>query len=98
MKQRINWIWKKDLDSYFKAAKTVSSKEGDYVVVPDDLEIYKVPTKEEQLKIEIQRLEKELEGMKEPSERELVEFGKSMHPYFGDLERLEILKDELKTL
>ena len=95
MKQRINWIWQKDLDSYFKAVKTVSSKEGDYVVVPDDLEIYKVPTKEERIQVEIARLEKELEGMKEPTEKQLIEIGMIHDPYYETLRNIEMLKKQM---
>ena len=85
MKQRITTL---------SATEFKSDKAGN-LIVPDGWELYKVPTKQERIQAEITRLEKELEGMKEPTREELIEEGKMMHPYFYTLEQLEYYKSQL---
>ena len=47
-----------------------------------------------EINLEIEQLEK----IEEPSNQELVEIGKALHPYYIDMIRLENLKNELKKL
>ena len=97
-KQRINWIYKDDLDAYFSKSKKGTKDSKEYVEVPEDIEIYKVPTRLERLHAERERLEKQLEGMKEPSDEELIEEGRMMHPYYFDKEELKRVEAEIKKL
>ena len=91
-KQRINWIRESDLEGIMKSAGR--DKNNNYLV-PDTLEIYVVPTKEEQIKMEIARLEKELEGMTEPTKEELLAEGRMFNSYYHILELLEHYKKQL---
>ena len=91
MKQRINWIKPKDLEDIMKSAKR--DKDNNYLV-PDTLEIYVVPTKEERIQVEIARLEKELAGMKEPTREELIEEGMLNSAYYMALRELEYYRSK----
>jgi len=95
-KQRINWIYKDDLDAYFSKSKKGTKDGKEYVEVPEDIEIYKVPTRLERLHAEREKLEKELEGMKEPTREELIEEGKISHNYYILLNELEQCKKALE--
>jgi len=65
------------------------------IIIPDGFEIYIKEDVEEKRKIEIKQLEEELARMKEPSDKELIEEGKLMHPYYVIKNDIEYLKNEL---
>ena len=95
MKQRITWIIPEDLEAIKNSCER--DKAGN-LIVPETIELYVKPTREEQLKMEIQRLEKELEGMKEPTKEELVEIGKAHDLYLDITMTIDRLKKELEKL
>ena len=84
MKQRITTL---------RASEFKSDKAGN-LIAPDGWELYKVPTKQERIQAEIARLEKELEGMKEPTRKELVEEGISVSNWHIINLEIERLKEE----
>ena len=92
MKQRITWIIPEDLDNIVKSCKR--DKTGN-LLVPETLEIYQKPTKAEILQAEITRLETELASMEVPTDAELIEEGKMIHPYYHIIEQLEYHKKQL---
>jgi ABC-type branched-subunit amino acid transport system ATPase component len=66
------------------------------VSVPNEYELYKKLTIENQIKIwqaEIAQYEAE----KEPTTEELIELGKSMHPYYMNQERKQELIERIKS-
>ena len=73
-------------------------QEKGQIIIPDGYELYKVPTRLERLHAERERLEKQLEGMKEPPDEELIEEGRMMHPYYFDKEELKRVEAEIKKL
>ena len=89
MKERVYKIAEKDVTSLAK------NKDGSFRV-PDGYEIYKVPTREERIAERIAKLEAELKEIKKPTEAELIQEGKMMHPYFMYRDELEYLNKELK--
>ena len=88
MRQRITTL---------SATEFKADKAGN-LIVPDGWELYKIPTREERIQAEIKRLEKELEGMKEPTKEELVEDSKINHPFYAYRDEVEMLKEQLKKL
>ena len=70
-------------------------QEKGQIIIPDGYELYKVPTRLERLHAERERLEKELEGMKEPTREELIEEGRSLHTYYIVQNQLAQIKQQL---
>ena len=60
--------------------KLKKNKDGDYLI-PDDLIIY-IDNSAEIKEEKITELEKELADTPEPSNEELIELGKSFHPFY----------------
>lgn len=61
------------------------------LILPDTFELYIVPTAED-LKLErIAQLEAELANIAEPTQEELIESGKMMHPYYIIMNELTML-------
>jgi hypothetical protein len=92
--QKISFIYPSDLGGL----KT--DENGNYLV-PEGFEIYRVPTPEEakaQRIVEIQEQIAGFESMVAPSEAELIEMGKMMHPYFQEKRKIDSLKNELEGL
>jgi hypothetical protein len=92
--QKISYIYPSDL-----AALQIDAS-GNYLV-PEGFEIYKVPTPEEVRAARIAEINMQLanfENLVVPSDEELVELGKMMHPYYVEQMQVEILKEELKGL
>ena len=87
MKQRITTL---------SATEFKADKAGN-LIVPDGWELYKVPTKEERIQAEIARLEKELEGMKEPTREELIEEGRDRHHYYEIIRMLDFYNKDLQA-
>lgn len=58
------------------------------------MELYIVPTMEDLRAQRVAELEAQLATMTEPTEEELIQEGKMMHPYYMMLEELTILKSE----
>ena len=68
------------------------STKGGGLIVPDTFEVYIVPSPEDLRKQRITELEAELAQMGEPTQEELVEAGRMMHPYYMLVQELETLK------
>ena len=68
---------------------------GNYII-PDGIKIYIEEDPEELNKKRIAELEIELESIVEPTEEELIEEGRMMHPYYVMTMELEMLKNQLK--
>lgn len=64
---------------------------GNYLI-PEGIEIYIKETPEEVKVNRIKELEKELSKMTEPTEQELIEEARVMHPFYMNKLELEILK------
>ena len=88
--QQITYINKEDLDNLEQ------NPDGNYIV-PDGFEIYKTPTKEEQMQPILDEIAR-IEAMVEPSNEELIEWGKINHPYYHDRQMLVFLRDELNSI
>ena len=88
--QQITYINKEDLDNLEQ------NPDGNYIV-PDGFEIYKTPTKEEQMQPIIDEIAR-IEAMGEPTDAELIEWGKINHPYYHDRQMLIFLRDELNSI
>ena len=87
--QQITYINKEDLDNLEQ------NPDGTYKV-PDGFIIY---LKSDQQKIEnIQAEIARIEGQVEPSDAELIEWGKNHHPYYHDRQMLIFLRDELNSV
>lgn len=67
--------------------------DGNYII-PEGFEIYIKETAEDRKAAQIAELEKALEGMSEPSDAELIEEGRMMHPYFMMRDELDMLKNK----
>jgi len=79
-----------------KKLTSISISEADVsrLVLPEGYKIERVKTKAEriaELEDELQRLQ----ASKPPEDAELIEFGKSVHPYYMEVNRIE---EELKEL
>jgi len=70
-------------------------RDGNYIVPAEGYEIKKIETRADRITKRIAELEKELAGMKEPTEKELIQEGRMMHPYFMYRDELDYLKKEL---
>ena len=90
MSTKISYIYPEDLESLELDAN------GNYIV-PDGFEIYKTPTKEEQMQPIIDEIAR-IEAMGEPTDAELIEWGKINHPYYHDRQMLVFLRDELNSI
>ena len=87
--QQITYINKEDLDNLEQ------NPDGTYKV-PDGFIIY---LKSDQQKIEnIQAEIARIEAMVEPTDAELIEWGKINHSYYHDREMLIFLRDELNSI
>ena len=99
-KIKLNYIWVEDLtqrgiEVLNKDIIKVDENNKEYVLVSDfgdDLEMYLRPTLEQLRQERILALEKELEGMTEPTNEDLIEEGKTMHPYYELIRELEDLR------
>ena len=99
-KMRLNYIWVEDLTQrgigvLDKNTIKVDNNGKEYVLISDfgdDLEMYLKPTAEQLKQKRILDLEEELEGMTEPTNEELIEEGKMMHPYYELIRELESLR------
>jgi len=88
--EKISFIYPSDLGGL----KT--DENGNYLV-PEGFEIYRLPSKEDriaELQMEIDNINK----MSEPSNDELIEIGKMMHPYYMEQQRKIMLIGEMEGL
>ena len=90
MSTKISYIYPEDLESLELDAN------GNYIV-PDGFEIYRTATKEEQIQPILDEIAK-IEAMVEPTDEELIEWGKINHPYYHDRQMLVFLRDELNSI
>jgi len=67
------------------------------IQIPDGYELYKVPTRKEKIQSRISQLTKDLEKMKEPSQQDLIEVGRMMHPYYSITEEIEYYQKRLSN-
>jgi len=74
---------------------TVDEK-SEQVIVPEGYELYKKEDPIESAQKEIVRLQDELEGLKRPDDKELIELGKQHHPYYQLELSIEVEKEKLK--
>jgi len=88
--QKISFIYPSDLGGL----KT--DENGNYLV-PEGFEIYKLPSKEERI-AELQKEIDSISEMAEPSNEELIEMGKMMHPYYMEQQRKIMLEGEMEGL
>ena len=89
MKQKITWIMPQDLNDVVESCK--KDKDGNYIV-PEHIELYLVPTPEERKQAEIEELETQFNEMTEPTDEELIDEGKMVHPYYDLQQRINYLK------
>jgi len=75
-----------------KISLTKEAIEAGNIIVPEGYELIKKPDPNQAILDEIARIEEQLEGMKEPDEKELIEFARTFHPYYQLLNQLEALK------
>ena len=90
MNTKISYIYPEDL------ANLELDSDGNYIV-PDGFEIYRIPTKEEQMQPILDEIAR-IEAMVEPTDEELIEWGKINHPYYHDRQMLIFLRDELNSI
>ena len=90
MSTKISYIYPEDL------ANLEVDSDGNYII-PDGYEIYKIPTKEEQMQPIIDEIAK-IEAMVEPTDAELIEWGKINHSYYHDRQMLVFFRDELNSI
>ena len=90
MSTKISYIYPEDL------ANLELDSEGNYIV-PDGFEIYRMPTKEEQMQPILDEIAK-IEAMVEPTDAELIEWGKINHSYYHDRQMLVFFRDELNSI
>jgi len=88
--QKISFIYPSDLGGL----KT--DENGNYLV-PEGFEIYRLPSKEDRI-AELQMEIDNINQMSEPSNEELLEMGKMMHPYFLEQQRKIMLIGEMEGL
>jgi len=67
------------------------------LVLPDGWELIEVKTKAEKIK-DLEDKIPALEEQQEPDNQELLDMGRTVHPYYLDQETLGYIKDELKKL
>ncbi|NLH51824.1 MAG: hypothetical protein GX459_03135 [Bacteroidales bacterium] len=75
-----------------KLTLTKEAIDAGNVIVPEGYELKKKPDPNQAIRDEIARLEEQLAQMSEPDEKELIEYGKTTHPYFEIKNRLDNLK------
>ena len=90
MSNKITYIYPEDVQNLELDA------DGNYIV-PDGYEIYKTPTKEEQMQPILDEIAR-IEAMVEPTDEELIEWGKINHPYYHDWQMLVFLRDEINSI
>ena len=90
MRTKISYIYPEDL------ASLELDSDGNYIV-PDGFEIYRMPTKEEQMQPILDEIAR-IEAMVEPTDEELIEWGKINHSYYHDRQMLIFLRDELNSI
>ena len=90
MSTKISYIYPEDL------ANLELDAEGNYIV-PDGFEIYRMPTKEEQMQPILDEIAK-IEAMVEPTDAELIEWGKINHSYYHDRQMLVFFRDEINSI
>jgi vacuolar-type H+-ATPase subunit I/STV1 len=76
------------------------NKSGEFII-PKGYELYKVPTAEEVKSQRIAELKAQIDQiqlMPEPTDEELIQMGRMMHPYYQELMRLDMLNEEMKGL
>ena len=90
MRTKISYIYPEDL------ASLELDSEGNYIV-PDGFEIYRTATKEEQMQPILDEIAR-IEAMVEPTDEELIEWGRINHSYYHDRKMLPFLRDELNSI
>jgi arsenate reductase-like glutaredoxin family protein len=90
--KRIEALTQSQLDSF------VPIPGGGGFLIPEGIEIYEKPIRKDELKDIIKAKETEFALLVEPTNNELIEWGKLLHPYHQAKEELKALKDELKSL
>jgi len=88
--EKISFIYPSDLGGL----KT--DENGNYLV-PEGFEIYRLPSKEDRI-AELQKEIDNINQMSEPSNDELIEIGKMMHPYYMEQQRKIMLIGEMEGL
>ena len=67
--------------------------------IKEDGTIYKVTTTKTEINLEALKQEVEdLKAMKEPTDEELIEAGRMMHPYYMDKERIEVFEGKIAEI
>ena len=84
--KKATFIKKEDLGNL------ATDENGNYLI-PDGIVIY-IDDTQERVEERIISLESEIEQMGEPSDAELIEEGRMMHPYYMLVQELEMLKNK----
>lgn len=63
-------------------------------IIPDGIEIYIKPNPEEIKLNRITKIQEELSKLTEPTDEELIDLGKSSHPYYLLLDELNELQNQ----
>jgi len=78
--------------------KDITFDADDNLVLPPGYSLVREKTRLERIQERITRLEKDLQGIKEPSQEQLIQEGRMMHPFYMLSDELEYLNNELKKL
>ena len=104
MMENITYIWVEDLNSMginVDGSLVKTNDEGrEYVLVKDvnpDISLHKRLSRSEALRIEREKIRKQLESMSEPTELELIEEGRISHPYYQLSQRLGYIDSEINS-
>ena len=67
--------------------------------IKEDGTIYKVTTTKTEINLEALKQEVEdLKAMKEPTDEELIEADRMMHPYYTDKDRIEVFEEKIAEI
>ena len=71
---------------------TVDKTTGE-ITIPEEYELKKIKTPEEQDEEQLAKLISELQLIQSPSDEELIDLGKSFHPYYETQFHIQYLSD-----
>ena len=90
-----NDIRKVDIIKKIDVGNLVQNKDGDYLV-PEGYQIFKIESVEDRLSKRLLELEEQFKDYYEPTDDELIEEGRMMHPYYMLLGEINDIKKQLK--